>query len=887
MQLSKAEALERYDSHQYISYQFTLYNDQTQSFYHVTINHDQAKRFRHQFVTISAYEPVNTGYYYNSHNLTRYKITIVGTSESIYACLRKSTPELKAYTEFTGLIATYPQSYVYYLGDLEETDNTIDLITFVDIELFINHYNENGILPKSMVTIIQKYALNQYKIHRLKDCGEELEYDQLSPNFKLKLFDYQAQTLTWMIRTENVDYKFLVPQSSFFKLADHAYIELVQKDDEKDKTKANFLSQFIYDDDYQTNEMVKCRGGILADIMGNGKTITAIALIYHNRPAMFPMLTTIIEREVYVPSRATLVICPTNIADQWSTEIDKCLGNSSGITVIKITTKQQLSRYTLAQLVNADVIITTYDWLSHTNHIGTGFVKKNKASDFLADQKRQKIKYGDQYHLYSNFTLLFIKYYRIIYDEFHEELDSSSNQNTTLYIIKNCLRSKNTWGISGTPLLDNEKIMGNIPDLLRVNDSHNNIYELDDISQHAVYDRYVRRNEKQYLPELIHTIVNVKQTVQERQLYDSSLSQPTETLLQLCCYHNLNNLDVQNIDDVTKVQNQSRLKQKTELQSQIADLKINIGQIVSVLQTLNPTITDVSELFYLVDSNHPKHTHKLVQQIQMTPTLQLQVDSLRQYRKYEKSLQIKTEEFDKLEQCIAYYEKTVEQALKGSTFICPITGEVLGDGEVVITKDGNLFGKSSIEMLFECGDGKFITCPVTGKTLTRADLTVVTNQKVDTNSNSNERLFGSKITAIITKIKSLKPEEKVIIFGQWEKLLGTISYALVANGIDHTNIKGAIGTRDKSIREFQQNPKIRAILLSSVYGASGVNLTEATHVFIVHPFHETDGIMYEKQAIGRAWRTGQTKPVTVSYFITEKTIEEELWSKNRKDAIKS
>ncbi len=885
MNLTSEQAIDLLDGKKYISYRFQLFDDTSQSYHGVHLNKKQADDYSHQFVTVVEYDPSTStkGYNYNyshsyNYSYRRYKVTAPKGDLHIY--LKKGASEVSEFQEFLNLICEYPSSYQYYLGDLAENNKYVDLIVFIDMSVFMKYYIDNGYLSKNMVRIIQKYALNQYKIYQLKDCSSESEYSSLHPNFKLSLYDYQKQTLNWMSRIENKDYKFLVPQSSFFKLADKAYIELIEKQG------GNFLSQYVFESDYQTNEMIKCRGGILADIMGNGKTVTTIALIYHNRPTMLPLLTSIVEREVYVPSRATLVVCPTNIATQWEDEIYKCLGPSAaGLNIVKITTKTQMNRYDLSQLVNADIIITTYAWLTHTSHIGTGFVKKGKSTEFLADQKKNKLKYGDQYSAYKNFTLLFIKYHRIIYDEFHEEIDSNHGQNSVLYIIKNCLKAKNIWGISGTPLLDNEKIMGNIPDLLQIHDTHNSIYSLDVISQHEIYDRFVRRNEKQYLPPIDYRVVNVKQTVQEKQLYDSSLSQSIETLLQLCCYHNINSMDIQNIDDVAKIQNDLRQKQKVELNEKIVDIGANMKQIEGMLRAMNPNLNQVSELYYLVDSKHPKHTHKLVQQIQQTPTLQLQADSLRQYRKFEQQLEERNDELTKLEQCINYYNQTIKNTLINGNFICPITGDPVGDGEVVITKEGHLFSKNAIEMLFEYGDGKYITCPVTGNPLSRADITIVTNkqtQKKEESLNSNERVFGSKITKIIDEIKALGPSEKVIIFAEWDKLLHTIGYALDTNMIDHVYIKGNVSVRDKAIHEFQKNPKIKAILLSSVYGASGVNLVEATHVFIVHPFHGDDGHQYEKQAIGRAHRTGQTQPVHVSFFITDNTIEQELWEKNRK-----
>lgn len=884
MKLSTETALQLLDEKKFISFRFHFFDPNTTSYYR-SLTKTDVMNFSNQFVELDNYvQPISGGIYtHNWHHLYLQKQILLPNKKNLQLCVysKRTSSEFNEFNEFQSLIGEYPDSYQYYLGDLEEDNKTLDLIVFINMDLFVEHYKKNRFLSKNMVKIIQKYALNQYKIYKLKDCSDENEYNEISPSFKLSLFDYQKQTLNWMLRTENKDYKFMVPESSFYELGKNAYVQVVCK---STKLQEDFMSQYVFESDYKSDEMVKCHGGILADIMGNGKTVTTIALIYHNQAKMMPILTSIIEREVYIPSRATLVVCPTNIASQWESEIYKCLGKSAcGLKICKITTKAQMNKYDLSQIVNADIIITTYDWLTNIKHIGTNFVKKGRSTELLSEQKNNRIQCGDHYQSYPSFTLLFIKYHRIIYDEYHEEIDSTSGQNITLYLIKHCLRARNTWGISGTPLLENEKIMKNIPDLLQIRNTQNHVYELDLISQQEVYDRFVRRNEKQYLPPIDYRVVHVKQTVKEKQLYESSLSQDTETLLQLCSYHNINSLNIQSIDDVSNFQDELRKKQKMELTEKIEEITANLKQIEAVLKALCTGLKHVSELYYLVDSTHPQHNHKLIQQIQQNPTLQLQADSVRQYRKYDKQLQTTTDDLNKLEQCMKYYDCSLKNILKDGQFACPITGEPVGNGEVVITKNGHLFSKSAIELLFEYGDGKYIICPVTGDKLGRIDISIVSNQKEDEAISSTDRLFGSKISCLIGEIESLKPNEKIVIFAKYDKLLHTIGYALDMANINHVYIKGNINIRDKSIHEFRTNPKTRAILLSSEFGASGVNLSEATHVYIVHPFYGDDGLQYEKQAIGRAHRTGQTQPVHVSFFITENTIENEIWEKNRKN----
>ena len=77
-------------------------------------------------------------------------------------------------------------------------------------------------------------------------------------------------------------------------------------------------------------------------------------------------------------------------------------------------------------------------------------------------------------------------------------------------------------------------------------------------------------------------------------------------------------------------------------------------------------------------------------------------------------------------------------------------------------------------------------------------------------------------------------------------------------------------------------------MLSSASAAAGTNLTAATKVILLEPISGTYEFRKntERQAIGRAHRTGQLEQVSVVRFIIKDTVEEEIFNENIKEDAK-
>ncbi len=125
-------------------------------------------------------------------------------------------------------------------------------------------------------------------------------------------------------------------------------------------------------------------------------------------------------------------------------------------------------------------------------------------------------------------------------------------------------------------------------------------------------------------------------------------------------------------------------------------------------------------------------------------------------------------------------------------------------------------------------------------------------------------------------------DEHAIIFSQWDDLLKRVGRILNENGIKNVFCKGNCYQRDKAIREFNEDDKVKVIMLSSESAASGTNLTKATQVILLDPIYGNYKYRkgQERQAIGRAHRLGQKKNIKVVRLIIKDSVEEEIYNMN-------
>ncbi|KAH0654686.1 hypothetical protein KY290_032974 [Solanum tuberosum] len=83
----------------------------------------------------------------------------------------------------------------------------------------------------------------------------------------------------------------------------------------------------------------------------------------------------------------------------------------------------------------------------------------------------------------------------------------------------------------------------------------------------------------------------------------------------------------------------------------------------------------------------------------------------------------------------------------------------------------------------------------------------------------------------------------------------------------------SIAARDASVNRFNEDSDCRILLMSLKSGGVALNLTVASHVFLMDPWWNP---VVDQQAQDRIHRIGQYKPVKIVKFVIENTIEEKI-----------
>lgn len=669
--------------------------------------------------------------------------------------------------------------------------------------------------------------LPEFNLLTGKDILTPVEYNRECIKMYHKcLYPYQIENVNWMLQTEmNVFYDrntFTVNNLYDIKLQDGLFYN-------------------IYDCEFSFEEKikkVKYFGGYLCDEMGLGKTVTSIMLCLNNRISedlIFDIIPCKKNNESNnligkIKSKATLIIVPNTIVKQWADEIIRYNTTTQDLKILIITGKihffsKKGSRYSMEDFMNADFIIVNNRIFNSTYY--DNFELQN---DFKLDNGNIKC---NNKNINQEFIWNLHDFYwrRIIIDEAHEVMSNVNYEKVFL-----SLNSIYKWGLSGT-LMNNDSrdefcnnvkkfVLDNIPSFRQIKYNKEGIQIFRTNTKESVASE-TQLNKFKILEEL-HKI---KFIPIERQIYlNRKMNQDYLIQRKFCC----SPFEVNGESEVTTFEEYLNKMDRTIIEE------------IDSLQTI------------IKMYKKEKNTNEA------------------EVKKIENDLQRNIS--------IRNYNETIKDILtKDDPIECIICLDVIQD--ITITLCQHMFCSECITGYL--GESNNL-CPTCRKPIKNNELIKIQKDAPEEVNEINPltKQYGSKIAYFIVWIKKIleNKKNKILIFIEWTDVLLLIQNVLNEMKINNIICKGTAMQRARAIDKFNQGG-IGVIMLSSKYSCSGSNLTSANHIAILNPIGGSaeDRIAIESQAIARVHRIGQKHNLTVSRFIIENTIEEELYTQSKID----
>lgn len=622
------------------------------------------------------------------------------------------------------------------------------------------------------------------------------------------------------------------------------------------------------------------KGGGLFDEPTMGKTLQMITLINQHKSNYKSFYK---NNKLY--SRATLLILPTHLCEQWEREFTK--HQTEPLVIIKLFNKHHYRKYSYYELMNADVVIVLSRFFINCE------LDPHELTNRLFDITNIFEKCVNIFKIY---------WYRIAIDEFHE-----MENNEVFHLIKYA-ESDNRWIISGTPLKehiietdtyktvstnvrdDSVKIInvlidssiGQIINYLSWDDGAIVKYDFTDIKQYNYLLSHFSRNTKSAnmhvlkLPKIKESVVWLNFTDTERTIYNSHVienaSMNNVELRKLCCHPLLCDTIKTSFSNTEFTLDGLQEKIKKMYLMDYENAKDKCSECSTRIEKLNGEI-------------------KLLEKDGKT--------DLMKYTDLQVSLKYNTEkltEFDiilkKKYDVLKYYINFIEilnDVEKITVNECVICLDNINLDNIGVTSCTHMFCYTCIHQYITSTHNK--KCPLCKSNLQLNDIYAVRKSTIKTEitevQSAEINKYGTKLAYIIKYIKST-PNKYRIIFSQWDDMLITIGKVLTECGIKNVFCRGGVYQKANALRLFdasitQENNDVKIMMLSSKTNISGSNLTMAQEVIFTDPFYASkqERINMRAQAMARLCRLGNMNEyVDIIDILIRNTVEENIYKHN-------
>ncbi|XP_026157815.1 helicase-like transcription factor [Mastacembelus armatus] len=173
-------------------------------------------------------------------------------------------------------------------------------------------------------------------------------------------------------------------------------------------------------------------------------------------------------------------------------------------------------------------------------------------------------------------------------------------------------------------------------------------------------------------------------------------------------------------------------------------------------------------------------------------------------------------------------------------------------------------------------------CPLCRSEIKTNELVEFPQEEMEKENHTNSEKWrtSSKVQALMGNLLRLRCEDssiKCLVVSQFTRFLTILETPLREHGFSFVRLDGTMSQKRRTqvIQEFQSSaPNSPVIMLLSLKaGGVGLNLTAASHVFLMDPAWNP---ATEEQCIDRCHRLGQKRKVFVTKFIVKDSVEENM-----------